>query len=89
MLGPWWLWPLTFVVEVFAHAARVLSLTIRLTANMFADHTLLAVFLSFQVVNAFIPALFVGLGLFVAFLQAFIFMFLTMIYIGMALEEAH
>jgi F0F1-type ATP synthase membrane subunit a len=30
-----------------------------------------------------------GLGLFVAFLQAFIFMFLTMTYVGMALEEAH
>ena len=30
-----------------------------------------------------------GLGLFVAILQAFIFAFLTMIYIGMALEEAH
>ncbi len=89
VLGPPWLWPLTLPVELIGHAARILSLTIRLTANMFADHTLLALFLSFQVVNAFIPALFVGLGLFVAFLQAFIFMFLTMIYIGMALEEAH
>jgi F-type H+-transporting ATPase subunit a len=56
---------------------------------MFADHTLVAMFLSFQIVNAFIPALFMGLGLFVAFLQAFIFMFLTMTYVGMALEEAH
>ncbi len=89
VLGPWWLWPLTLPVELIGHAARILSLTIRLTANMFADHTLLALFLSLGVVNVFVPALFVGLGLFVAFLQAFIFMFLTMIYIGMALEEAH
>jgi F-type H+-transporting ATPase subunit a len=89
LLGPWWLWPLTASVEVISHLARILSLTIRLTANMFADHTLVAMFLSFQIVNAFIPAIFMGLGLFVAFLQAFIFMFLTMTYIGMALEEAH
>ena len=36
-----------------------------------------------------IPAIFMGLGLFVAFLQAFVFALLTMIYIGLALDEAH
>jgi F-type H+-transporting ATPase subunit a len=36
-----------------------------------------------------IPAVFMGLGLFVAFLQAFVFALLTMIYIGQALEEPH
>jgi F-type H+-transporting ATPase subunit a len=90
-LGPVpWLAPLMFFVEVVSHLARILSLTIRLTANMFADHTLVALFLSFGLgVNFVIPWLFMGLGLFVAFLQAFIFSFLTMIYIGGALEEAH
>jgi F-type H+-transporting ATPase subunit a len=87
--GPVWLKPLMFLIEVISHLARVLSLTIRLTANMFADHTLIAVFLSMPVVGYFVPWVFMGLGLFVAFLQAFIFMFLTMIYIGLALEEAH
>ena len=87
--GPPLLWPLMFVVELISHSARILSLTVRLTANMFADHTLIAMFLSFPVVHYFVPWLFMGLGLFVAFLQAFIFMFLTMIYIGLALEEAH
>jgi F-type H+-transporting ATPase subunit a len=88
-VGPPWLWPLMFVVEVIGHFARVFSLTIRLTANMFADHTLVALFLSMPIVSLFVPWLFVGLGVFVAFLQAFIFVFLTMIYIGLALEEAH
>ena len=87
--GPWWLWVIMFPVELATHASRILSLTVRLTANMFADHTLIAVFLSLPVVGFFVPWIFLGLGLFVAFLQAFIFMFLTMIYIGMALEEAH
>ena len=89
-LGPVpWLAPLMFPLEVIQSLARVLSLTVRLTANMFADHTLVAVFLGFPVIGLFVPWLVMGLGLFIAILQAFIFAFLTMIYIGLALEEAH
>jgi F-type H+-transporting ATPase subunit a len=89
-LGPvLWLAPLMLPLEVIQSFARILSLTVRLTANMFADHTLVAVFLSFPLFGLFVPWLIMGLGLFVAFLQAFIFAFLTMIYIGLALEEAH
>lgn len=89
-VGPvWWLAWLVFPLEIVSAVIRIMSLTIRLTANMFADHTLVAVFLSFPVVNLFAPSLFMGLGLFVAFLQAFIFSFLTMIYIGEAIHEAH
>jgi F-type H+-transporting ATPase subunit a len=36
-----------------------------------------------------LPAIFMGLGLLVSFLQAFVFALLTMIYIGQALEEPH
>ena len=36
-----------------------------------------------------VPAIFMGLGLVIAVLQAFVFSLLTMIYIGQALEEAH
>ncbi len=87
LAGPiWWLAPLMFVVEVISHAARLLSLTIRLTGNMFADHTLVAVFLSFPVVALFIPWIFMGLGVFVAFLQAYIFTFLSALFIGMAVH---
>jgi F-type H+-transporting ATPase subunit a len=76
-------------IEIISHLSRILSLTVRLTANMFADHTLVAIFLSFPVVCIFVPWLMMGLGVFVAFLQAFIFSYLTMVYIGMALEESH
>ena len=90
LMGPvLWLAPLMLVVEVVSHASRLLSLSVRLTGNMFADHTLVAVFLSFAGINLFVPWIFMGLGLFVAFLQAFIFSFLTIIYIGQALEDAH
>ncbi len=89
-MGPvWWLTPIMLPVEIISHASRMLSLTLRLTANMFADHTLVAIFLSFPVVGFFVPWMMLGLGLFVAFLQAFIFAYLTMAYIGQALAEDH
>ena len=84
-----WLAPLMFPIEIISHLSRLLSLTIRLTANMFADHTLVAIFLSMPFVGYFVPWAMMGLGLFVAFLQAFIFAYLTTIYIGLALQDAH
>lgn len=87
--GPWWLAPLMFPIEVFSHLIRMGTLTIRLTANMFADHTLLAIFLSFPIIQIFVPWMVMGLGLFIAFIQAFIFSYLTMTYIGEAIAEAH
>lgn len=89
--GPWWLAPLILPIELFSHLVRFFSLTIRLTANMFADHTLLSMFLGGfgAVVAVFIPWVVLGLGLFVCFVQAFIFTFLTMLYIGMGIEESH
>jgi F-type H+-transporting ATPase subunit a len=87
-LGPiWWLAPFFFILEVPLHLARIVTLTIRLLANMFADHTIVAVWLG--LVPVLIPAIFMGLGLVIAFLQAFVFSLLTMVYIGQALEEAH
>ena len=90
LMGPnIFLAPIMFPIEVISHLSRLISLTLRLTGNMFADHTLVAVFLSFVGIQWFVPWIFMGLGLFVAFLQAFIFTFLTIIYIGQALEAAH
>ena len=79
--------PVFFVLEVPLHLARILTLSLRLLANMFADHTVVGVWLS--LVPVVIPAIFMGLGVLVACLQAFVFSLLTMIYIGSALEEAH
>ena len=84
-----WLIPILLPIEIIGHLARMLSLTVRLTANMFADHTLVAIALMFPVVQLFTPWVMMGLGLFVAFLQAFIFAYLTTVYIGQAVQEAH
>jgi len=79
--------PVFLPLEVVLHLARMLTLTVRLVANMFADHTVVAVWVG--IVPFAVPAIFMGLGTLVAFLQAFVFSLLTMIYIGSALEEAH
>jgi F-type H+-transporting ATPase subunit a len=89
MPGPAWISWMTLPIELLSHLIRIVSLTIRLTANMFADHTLLAIMLTLPAVSWFIPFAVMGLGVFVSFVQAFIFTFLTMIYIGQALEHAH
>lgn len=79
--------PVFLILEIPLHIARILTLGIRLLANMFADHTVVVIWIS--LVPIAIPAIFMGLGLLVSFLQAFVFALLTMIYIGQALEEPH
>ena len=78
--GPvWWLAPLMIPIEIISHLARPMSLTIRLFANMFAGEQITVIFLG--LVPVVVPAVFMGLHVFVAFLQAFIFMLLTMVYV--------
>ena len=87
-VGPfWWLAPLMVPIEIVSHLARPLSLTIRLFANMYAGEKVTMVFLSLT--YFMIPAVFMGLHLFVALMQAYIFMLLTMIYVAGAMAHEH
>jgi F-type H+-transporting ATPase subunit a len=87
-LGPvWWLSWLILPIELITQLSRVFTLAVRLLANMFADHLVVGIALS--LVPVAIPAVFMGLGLFVAFLQAYVFTLLSMIYIGLALGDSH
>ena len=79
--------PFFLPLEAVLHGARILTLCVRLLANMFADHQLIVIWLG--LVPVVLPAIFMGLGLLVSFLQAFVFALLTMIYIGLALQEPH
>jgi len=86
--GPiWWLAPLMVLIEIISTLARPLSLSVRLFANMYAGEQVTLVFLSLT--YFVVPALFMGLHVFVGLLQAYIFVLLTMIYVAGAVEEAH
>jgi len=84
--GPvWWLAPLMIPIEIISHLARPLALTIRLFANMFAGEKVTMVFMS--LVSFGVPVVFMGLHVFVSLLQAYIFMILTMVYVGGAVSH--
>jgi F-type H+-transporting ATPase subunit a len=86
--GPvWWLWWLLFPIEIISHFARIMSLTIRLYANMFAGGLVTLVF--FSLIPLGIPVVFLGLHLAVSVIQAYVFMLLTMIYLSMAVAHEH
>jgi len=86
--GPlWWLAPLMFPIEIISHLARVLSLTVRLYANMFAGEQVTMVFLKLTKLAA--PVIFMGLHIFVGVVQAYIFMLLAMVYVGSAVAHDH
>jgi F-type H+-transporting ATPase subunit a len=74
-------------IELVSHLARPMSLTIRLFANMFAGEKVTLVFLSLTYFA--VPAVFMGLHVFVSFLQAYIFMLLTMMYVAGAVAHEH
>jgi len=86
--GPiWWMSPLLFPVEIISHLARMMSLTIRLYANMLASDLLTLI--CFSMIPLVAPVAFLGLHALVAVIQAYVFMLLAMIYLGMAVSHEH
>lgn len=87
-LGPmWWLSPLMLPLEIISHLARLMSLTIRLYANMFAGDMVTLVF--FSLIPVAVPVIFLGLHIGVALLQAYIFVLLTTVYLAGAVATEH
>jgi F-type H+-transporting ATPase subunit a len=87
-LGPvWWLYPLLFPIEIISHFARVLSLTVRLYANMLAGDLVTLAF--FSLVPIGIPLIFLGLHLGVAVVQAYVFFLLAAVYLSLAVAHDH
>mgnify|MGYP003375744280 CR=1 FL=1 len=103
--GPLWLAPLLVPVEIIGLGAKTFALAVRLFANMIAGHILLGVLvglifsaaaalgsgggLAIGVVVVLGSVAITLLEVFVAFLQAFIFTFLTALFIGMSVNVHH
>ena len=103
--GPWWLWWLMLPVEIIGLCAKTFALAVRLFANMMAGHILLGVLLGLILAAGTTLGAGWGLGIatvvvagslaisllevFVAFMQAFIFSFLTALFIGMSVNVHH
>ena len=83
----WWLAIIMIPIEIISHLARMLSLTVRLYANMFAGDMVTMVF--FSLVPIGVPIIFLGLHIGVSLLQTYIFVLLTMVYLSGAVAEEH
>lgn len=79
--------PLMLIIETISHTARVMSLTLRLFGNIFAEELVILILAS--LVPFFVPLPMMALGLLTSSLQAFIFMVLTMSYLGGAVATDH
>ncbi len=79
--------PLFIPLEIITHAARVLSLGMRLFGNIFGEH--LAASVVFGLIPLAVPMPIMALGLLGATLQTFIFIMLTTVYIAEAEASAH
>jgi len=78
---------LMLMIEPISHLARVMSLTIRLYGNMFAGDMVILVFLS--LIPIAVPIIFIGLHIGVAFIQTYVFLLLTTVYLAGAVAEEH
>lgn len=88
-LGPvWWMIPIILPIEVIGHAARILSLSFRLFGNMMGHELVLGI-LFFLAGAFFAPLPIMALGIFVAFVQAFVFFLLSIMYFTGSMEHAH
>ena len=87
-MGPvMWLAPIFFIIEMIGNLARILSLGMRLFGNILGEHTATGIFMG--MLPLILPWPMMGLGIFGAFLQTFVFVMLLMVYIGgaVAAEE--
>jgi F-type H+-transporting ATPase subunit a len=92
LAGPiWWIAPLIFPIELISNFIRPFSLGIRLFGNMFADEQVSSSIAGLfpPVTYWLIPVLLMPLGVFVAFIQTFVFVLLSQLYLSEVSHESH
>jgi F-type H+-transporting ATPase subunit a len=85
--APLFIAPIMFPIEIISHLSRVLSLSLRLFGNIFGEE--LVILILFSIVPFVVPLPMMFLGIITSTLQAFIFVMLTMIYLGGAVAAEH
>lgn len=76
-----------FILEVFSHGFRPVSLSLRLFGNMMGDHEVIGAFTSLT--KLVVPVAFYFMGTLVCLIQAFVFTLLSMIYVALAVSHGH
>ncbi len=76
-----------FILEVFSHGFRPVSLSLRLFGNMMGDHEVIGAFTSLT--KLVVPVAFYLMGTLVSLIQAFVFTLLSMIYVALAVSHGH
>jgi F-type H+-transporting ATPase subunit a len=76
-----------FILEVFSHGFRPVSLSLRLFGNMMGDHEVIFAFINLT--KVIVPVAFYAMGTLVSIIQAFVFTLLTMIYVALAISHSH
>ncbi|MDQ2937359.1 MAG: F0F1 ATP synthase subunit A [Acidobacteriota bacterium] len=92
LAGPiWWIAPLIFPIELISNFIRPFSLGIRLFGNMFADekvtHTVAGLYPKYT--HWLLPVFLMPLGVFVAFIQTFVFVLLSQLYLSEVSHSPH
>ena len=76
-----------FILEIFSHGFRPVSLSLRLFGNMMGDHEVIAAFTNLT--KVIVPVAFYAMGTLVSVIQAFVFTLLSMIYVALAISHGH
>lgn len=81
--GPlWYMAILIFPIEIISTCIRPISLALRLYGNMYGDHMVLGTFSNLA--PLIVPIIFMVLGMLVSFIQAYVFIMLSMVYVSLA-----
>jgi F-type H+-transporting ATPase subunit a len=91
LAGPiWWIAPLIFPIELISNFIRPFSLGIRLFGNLFADEKVVQTVSGLAAPYTWIaPLLLMPLSVFVAFIQTFVFVLLSQLYLSEVSHEPH
>jgi F-type H+-transporting ATPase subunit a len=92
LAGPiWWIAPMIFLIELISNFIRPFALGIRLFGNMFADEQVAATVAGLypSITHWLLPVVLMPLGVFVAFIQTFVFILLSQLYLSEVSHGAH